>query len=169
MVGGRKCRGTDCEFWTVVSKYLDSQCAILSLESYSFCPLPPEVNLACDFAGTNVKHLISVVLTVLLSCQQSYESDCSFLDICYNYAWAVMRTETSGTLMRLGLDWHAPFLVQGKRVEPHLWLWSAVHEFSFSEPRRGVWGGKDSCSFIKGSDNNCINLIFTSHLPEKDL
>lgn len=77
-------------------------------------------------------------------------------------------TETSGTLMRLGFDWRAPFLVQGKRVEPRRSLWSAVHEFSFSKPQRewGV-GERTSCSFIKGSDNNCINLIFPSHLPEE--
>lgn len=29
-----------------------------------------------------------------------------------------------------------------------------------------LWGEKISCVFIKGSDTNCICLIFTWHLPE---
>lgn len=37
--------------------------------------------------------------------------------------------------------------------------------FIFTAP-----GGKHtSCSFIKGSDSNSVNLIFTLHPPEKNL
>lgn len=73
-------------------------------------------------------------------------------------------TEKSGTLRRLRFDWHAPFLVQGKHLELIFHCGVQYMSFNFQNPQGEK---RTSCSFIKGSDNNCINLIFTLHLPEE--
>lgn len=117
-----------------ISKYLDLLCTLLPLVSYSLYSMPWKVNLDCDFWGTNGKDtsLCSLDSSVKLPAITEEQLDllrCLFqlCMVCQEHSRKV--TETSGTLMRLRLGQHAPFLVRDKHLEPYLSLYCTMCEF----------------------------------------
>ena len=113
----------------VASKYLYLNCILLSLESSSLSSLMWKVNLDCDFGGINGKHRLCVVLTVLLDHQPSQPT----LTTSQTVITVICQQDSHKFTENIEFDWCVPFLIHGKRLEPHLSLWSTVNEFKFSE------------------------------------